>query len=104
LEVGATDPYQASPPGSDYGDYQTGVGAYLRYLLQAYQAEPALLTAYKPTIIATANALVSPGFGAASPAGQCDAFTPQDNGNGNADLMSAYVNRLAVLTLAIAMS
>lgn len=106
LEVGATNPYNATPPGSDYGDYQTGVGAYMRYLLQAYRAEPTLLTAYKPAIIATADALVNPNFGSPSPAGACDAFTPQDNGNGNgnADLMSAYVNRLAVLTLAIAIS
>lgn len=109
LELGAADPYGAAPPGNDYGDYQTGVGAYMRYLLQAYQAEPSLLTAYEPVITAMADVLVklgekSPSPPSVSPRGACDAFTPQDNGNGNADLMSAYVNRLAVLTLAIAMS
>lgn len=102
LQVGASDPYSAVPPGYDYGDYQTGVAVFMRYLLQAHQADPALLAPYTPTILANATALVSPGFGRPLQPGQCDAFTPY--GSDNADLMSAYVNRLSVLTLAIALS
>ena len=102
LSVGSSAPYIEVPPGNDYGDYQTGVGVFMRYLLQAYRADPKLLAPYRDTLIALANALVAPGFGTSSPGGLCDAFTAY--GNGNADMISAPVNRLAVLNLAIAIS
>lgn len=103
LDLDVPNPFWASSPGNDDGDYQTGVGVLMRYLLQAYRADASLLTPYRSMILGTANALVQPGFGVPPPSqsGSCDAFTPA--GGSNADLMTAYVNRLSVLTLAIAM-
>lgn len=102
LDTSSPSPYYAPSPGNDDGDYQTGVGVFMRYLLQAWRAKPTLVLAYRPQILANADAIVQPGFGEqAYPGGACDAFTPRQGSV--ADAMTAYVNRLSVLVLAIAM-
>lgn len=105
LDLAAQDRYNAAPPGDDTPDYQTGVGVFMRYLLQAYQADPAVLSDnHKQVILAMADQVVISGFGTnAMPAGACDAFTPMEDGD-ETDAMTAYVNHLSVLLLAIAIS
>ena len=103
LDTASASPYDAPSPGNDDGDYQTGVGVFMRYLLQAWRANPMPLQAYRAQILANADAIVEPGFGEqANPGGACDAFTPR--WGSVADTMTAYVNRLSVLVLAIAMA
>jgi|GEM_PF-3267341 hypothetical protein len=104
LDMGAPDRYNAASPGSDNGDYQTGVGVYMRYLLQAYIADPSVMSeAQLQTILAMADQMIKPGFGTwAQPAGDCDAFVPYSGGD--LDQLTADINRLSVLLLAITIS
>lgn len=96
------DPSDQEALGNDAGDYQTGTGVFMRYLLQAYKAEPALVQKYKDTITNCANNIIKKGFGTnPHPKTDCDAFTPSGD---SVDEMTAYVNRLSVLLLAIEMS
>src|SRR4030095_5500195 len=75
----------------------------IHYLLQAYKADPTLVQKYKGTIMNCANNIIKKGFGTKPhPNGNCDAFTP--SGNSVDDQMTAYVNRLSVLLLAIEMT
>ena len=103
IVVGSKDPYNEEALGLYYdADYQTGTGVFMRYLLQAYKAEPALVQKYKDTIMKCANNIIKKGFGTQpDPEGVCDAFTPSGD---SVDEMTAYVNRLSVLLLAIEMS
>lgn len=105
LQVGVTDPYNALPPGQtlDASDYLTGVAVFMRYALQAYRADPALLAPYRDAVIRSANGVVQSGFGlGAFPPGDCDAFAPATGTP--EDQMTSYVNRLSVLLLAIQMT
>lgn len=104
LDAAASDPYTALPPGQtlDASDYLTGVAVFMRYALQAYRADPALLTPYRNAIFASANGVVRSGFGQGGmPVGDCDAFAPA--GGTPEDQMTSYVNSLSVLLLAIQM-
>lgn len=101
IGIGSSDPFAVPSPGNDDPDYQTGVGVFMRYLLQAYQAEPGLVDKYRSAIADSARKIATEGFGQdPRPGGACDAFTPM---GGSTDQMTAYVNRLSVLLLAIAM-
>jgi hypothetical protein len=102
--IGAADPYNTGVPQNDSPDYQTGTGVFMRYLLQAYQADPSILEqGHKEMIIASANCIIQPGFGTeADPYGDCDPYT--SIGESDADEITAYVNRLAELLLAIQVS
>lgn len=103
MEIGADDPFNVLSPGGDDSDYQTGNGIFMRYLLQAYNADSSLVQPYKDYIINTANNIIKSGFGTkANPDGKCDAYTPMTNSNANE--ISAYINRLSELLLAIKMS
>ena len=76
LDATARDPYTALPPGQtlDASDYLTGVAVFMRYALQAYRADPALLTPYRGAIFASANGVVRSGCGQGGmPVGDCDA-------------------------------
>jgi hypothetical protein len=76
----------------------------MRYLLQAYKSEPSLLENHKDAIVNSANNIIQSGFGTnADPWGSCDAFSPY-TGQDAATLMTAYINRLSVLLLAIEIS
>jgi hypothetical protein len=103
IVVGSKDPYNEEALGLYFNaDYQTGTGVFMRYLLQAYKAEPAFLQKHKATIMKCANNIIKKGFGThPEPDGVCDAFTPSGE---SVDQMTAYVNRLSVLLLAIEMS
>jgi hypothetical protein len=104
FKIGAKDPYNARALASDKEDYQTGTGVFMRYLLQAYQAEPGLAVKYKDVILNSADNIIKLGFGTdPSPEGDCDAYT-EYLGADKATRMSPYINRLAVLLLAIEMS
>lgn len=103
LDIGVRDAYTASPPGDDYANYATGVAVFMRYALQAYDADPALLAPYRALVVGAANGVVQSGFGAnACPAGGCDAFAAA--GGSPEDQMTPYVNSLSVLLLAIRMT
>lgn len=103
LDIGVRDAYTASPPGDDYANYATGVAVFMRYALQAYDADPALLAPYRALFVGAANGVVQSGFGAnAYPAGGCDAFAAA--GGSPEDQMTPYVNSLSVLLLAIRMT
>ncbi len=100
IEIGASHPYNVGEPANDYTDYQTGTGVFMRYLLQAYKADSKLVAPYKDTIVKAANNIIKGGFGTnAQPSGDCDSYTSA--GSKNADQMSAYINRLSELLLAI---
>ena len=76
----------------------------MRYLLQAYKVDPTILQPeYKGMIMDSANKVIQSGFGTqADPPGNCDSYSSA--GSGDADYMTAYINRLAELLLAIAIS
>jgi hypothetical protein len=96
------DPSKEGALFNDVGDYQTGTGVFMRYLLQAYKAEPALVQKHKDTIMTCASNIIKKGFGTdPNPEDVCDAFTPSGD---SVDQMTAYVNRLSVLLLAIEMN
>jgi len=102
--VSKNGPYEEEAMGGDDNDYQTGTGVFMRYLLQAYQAEPARFLKYKDAIVDSANKIATPGFGRpADPLGDCDAFTEYQVVD-PATQMTPWVNRLAVVLLAIEMS
>jgi hypothetical protein len=103
IVVGSKYPYNEEALGLYFNaDYQTGTGVFMRYLLQAYKAEPAFLQKHKATIMKCANNIIKKGFGTHPvPDGVCDAFTPSGD---SVDQMTAYVNRLSVLLLAFEMS
>jgi hypothetical protein len=104
IVVGSQNPYSEGALAGDANDYQTGTGIFMRYLLQAYKAEPSLLQNHKDTILNSANNIIKEGFGTnPDPRGSCDPFTPY-TGEDAATLMTAYINRLSVLLLAIEMS
>jgi hypothetical protein len=88
-------------PQGDDPDYQTGVGVFMRYLLQLYQAEPRQLQPFVANITASAKQLATLPLGAPDPAGPCDAFTPSGD---DVDQLTAYINRLSVLVMGIALS
>jgi len=103
IVVGSKKPYNERSLADDDGDYQTGTGVFMRYLLQAYKADPTLVQKYKDTIMNCANNIIKEGFGTNPyPKGVCDAVTP--SGDSVDDQMTAHVNRLSVLLLAIEMS
>lgn len=111
LVVHSENPYEAASPGNDNADYQTGVGVWMRYLLQAYRADPALLDPYRDTINTLAANIAKMGTESrphVEPAGCCDAFTPYEDSCGvdadPANTFIAFVNRLSVLLLAIEMN
>ena len=104
IVVGSKTPYTENALASDVNDYQTGTHVFMRYLLQAYQAEPSLLKNHKDAIVNSADNIIKDGFGTSpDPYGACDSYTPY-TGEDDATLMSAYVNRLSVLLLAIELS
>ncbi|MBN3788860.1 hypothetical protein [Burkholderia sp. Ac-20353] len=103
LVVGKSDWANAQSPGSDDGDYETGPGVFMRYLLQAFKADPSLAQPFRQFIVDSATAFGSGAFGDPQPGGACDAYTPRPEQD-EVDQMTAYVNRLSVLLLAIEMS
>ena len=102
----APNRYDTDSPAGDVVDYQTGTGVFMRYLLQAYKADPTILQpGYKDKILKSANDIVQTGFGTdPDPSGNCDSYTPNAPGTPDADQMTAYINRLAELLLAIQIS
>ena len=105
IVVNSQDPYSEDALAGDAYDYQTGTGVFMRYLLQAYKAEPSLLQNHKDAIIDSANKIIQSGFGTnAQPPGDCDPFTSYAVKNDPATVMTAYINRLSVLLLAIEIS
>ena len=78
----------------------------MRYLLQAYKADPTIFEpGYKDKILKSANEIVQTAFGTdPDPSGNCDSYTPTAPGTPDADQMTAYINRLAELLLAIQIS
>lgn len=98
-----TNPYNSTPPGGDYGDYQTGNGVFMRYLLQAYRDDPTVVGKYGHLVIYAAKLMAGEHFGeAVSPTGCCDAYMPIDQCSDGqpANRMTPLVNRLAVLLMA----
>ena len=105
IVVNSQNPYSEGALAGDANDYQTGTGVFMRYLLQAYKAEPSLLENHKDAIIDSANNIIQSGFGTnAQPSGNCDPFTPYPVKDDPATVMTAYINRLSVLLLAIEVS
>ena len=105
IVVDSQYPYSEGALAGDANDYQTGTGVFMRYLLQAYNAEPSLLQNHKDAIVDSANKIIQSGFGTnAEPAGDCDPFTPYQVKSDPATVMTAYINRLSVLLLAIELS
>ncbi|KGI78064.1 hypothetical protein [Oleiagrimonas soli] len=104
LRLGDDNPYGTSPPGgSDYGDYQTGNGVFMRYLLQAYRADPTVVDGYAPLVIGAAKQMTEKSFGeSVYPPGCCDAYVSIDQCGDHrpANQMTPLVNRLAVLLMA----
>ncbi|GLQ91673.1 hypothetical protein [Dyella acidisoli] len=88
-------------PLGDDGDYQTGTGVFMRYLLQLYLAEPARLQPYADLITNSAWQVAMSPLGAPNPPGNCDAFTPYP-GDGLSEL-TVHINRLSVIVMAIAL-
>ncbi len=104
MMIGPGDAYTARPPGGDTGDYLTGNAVFMRYLLQAYKADPDLVKGYKDDVLSSARSLVKIGDNAsARPPGRCNAYTPYVT-SFPTDEMTAPVNRLSELLLAIEMS
>ena len=104
--LGARNRYNPKTPGNDAVDYQTGTGVFMRYLLQAYKADPTVLPPeYKHKVLNSAKDIVQTGFGTKPDHhGNCDAYTPTAADTPDADQMTAYINRLAELLLAIQIS
>ena len=104
IVVGSANPDTEDALAGDANDYQTGTHVFMRYLLQAYKAEPDLLKNHKDAILGSADNIIKDGFGTnPNPDSSCDSFTPYISDDA-ATLMSAYVNRLSVLLLAIELS
>ena len=102
--VGSDDPDTAGALAGDANDYQTGTHVFMRYLLQAYKAEPNLLKNHQDAILNSANNIIKDGFGTnPNPDSSCDSFTPYKIKD-DATLMTPYINRLSVLLLAIELS
>lgn len=98
------DPYDAPPPGGgDYGDYQTGNGVFMRYLLQAYRVDPTVVGEHGHLVTDSAKLMAEKRFGeSVSPPGCCDAYMSivHCGDTRPANRMSPLVNRLAVLLMA----
>jgi hypothetical protein len=104
IVVGSAHPDLEDAMASDADDYQTGTHVFMRYLLQAYKAEPDLLKNHRDAILDSADNIIKDGFGTnPDPDSSCDSYTPYVTKD-PATLMSAYVNRLSVLLLAIELS
>lgn len=101
IVAGSTDPFSRNFPQGDNPDYQTGTGVFMRYFLQAYQAEPVRWQKYAEQVLSSATQLVYSTSGAPNPDGPCDAFTPYSNDD--LGQLTASVNRLSVMLLAIEM-
>ena len=104
IVVGSRAPNTEGALAGDANDYQTGTHVFMRYLLQAFKAHPSLLKRHKDAILNSANNIIKDGFGTdPDPQGSCDSYTPY-TWEDAATQMSAYVNRLSVLLLAIELS
>lgn len=104
IAVGSKTPDLEGALAGDHPDYQTGTHVFMRYLLQAYKAEPDLLTNHKDAILNSANNIIKKGFGTnPNPDSSCDSYTPYKVKDA-ATLMTPYINSLAVLLLAIELS
>lgn len=93
-------PFFAPSPGGDYGDYQTGNAVFMRYVLQAAKDDPTSVTEYKDQVLAAAGAMLRSEFGPPRDRGLNDAYTPYPCTD-EVTTMTPYVNRLALLLLAI---
>lgn len=99
--------YQQIPGGSylpfpeeDDADYQTGVGVYCNYLLQAMQAGYQVPAETQKRILNLAAQIVLGAFDTQTQQIACDAFIPVESSDRRADRLTAYINRLAILTVA----
>lgn len=96
--------FRVAAPGGDPGDYRTGVAVFMRYLLQAYEATPAILSQEGADILLKSAFAMQQGSGfgsaPADPGGECDAFTAHSVDT--ADKLTPLINRLSVILMAIA--
>jgi hypothetical protein len=91
-------------PQGDNPDYQTGCGVFYRYLLQAHKADPTLSAPYVAKVLAAADLICQPAFpnGTSQDSQVCDCILSRFGYSGN-DYMTAWINRLALLCMAIAL-
>lgn len=100
--------FTAVSPGDgahDNDDYLTGVAVFMRYLLQAHEADPHLLPAASAeTILRSAAAMCRPGFGDSPgrPYGICDGFFRAPDTSVNE--LTPRINQLSTLLTAIAIA
>jgi hypothetical protein len=90
------------PQADDNGDYQTGSGVFYRYLRQLMDTQPALAANFAPAVFASANDICRPDFpapGTSMP--DCESFVSQYDGGNPFNDVTPWVNRMALLSLAI---